>query len=96
MFKFPEAIFKPEENSLHIGRFIGNSNEKLWKNTISLIEYCAQFSLSGSINAWMTDNGKILQHYHIEPLGEKTSIMLYQEGKKMAELEERKRKQCSY
>ena len=87
LFKFPEAIFKPEENSLHIGRFIGNSNEKLWKNTISLIEYCAQFSLSGSINAWMTDNGKILQHYHIEPLGEKTSIMLYQEGKKMAELE---------
>lgn len=85
LFKIPEDIFKPEELSLNIGRFIGNSSEKVWKNTISLIEYCAQFSLSGSINAWMTDNGKILHHFHLEPLAEKSSVMLYQEGKKMAE-----------
>jgi tetratricopeptide (TPR) repeat protein len=85
IFKVPEEIFKAEEKTLHINRFIGNSSEKVWKNTISLIEYCAQFSLSGSINAWMTDNGKILHHYHLEPLAEKSSVMLYQEGKKMAE-----------
>ncbi|MBK7357987.1 MAG: tetratricopeptide repeat protein [Saprospiraceae bacterium] len=85
LFKTPETIFFPEDKSLNIGRFIGNSSEKVWKNTISLIEYCAQFSLSGSINAWMTDNGKILHYCHFEPLGDKTSVMLYQEGKKMAE-----------
>jgi tetratricopeptide (TPR) repeat protein len=85
LFKIPEEIFKPDELSLNIGRFIGNSSEKIWKNTISLLEYCAQFSLSGSINAWMTDNGKIIHHLHLEPLAEKSSVMLYQEGKKMAE-----------
>ncbi len=85
LFKVPEEIFLEKEYSFYIGRFIGNSSEKVWKNTISLIEYCSQFSLSGSINAWMTDNGKILKHFHIEPLVEKSSVMLYQEGKKMAE-----------
>lgn len=85
IFKAAEEIFKTEEWSLHIGRYIGNVSEKIWKNTISLLEYCAQFSLSGSVNAWMTDNGKIIHHFHIEPLAEKSSVMLYQEGKKMAE-----------
>lgn len=85
LFKTPESLFREEDHSLYIGRFIGNASEKIWKNTISLLEYCAQFSISGSVNAWMTDNGKILQHCYIEPKGEKTSIMLYQEGKKMAE-----------
>jgi tetratricopeptide (TPR) repeat protein len=68
-----------------IPRHIGNTTEKIWKNTVSLFEYCAQFCFSGSINAWLTDNGKLLAYHHIEPIGEKTSVMLYQEGKKLSE-----------
>ncbi len=85
LFKTSEQIFLPEDFSLTIPRFIGNTSEKIWKNTISLLEYCAQFTVSGSLNAWMTDNGTIVQHVHLEPLGEKSSVMLYQEGKKLAE-----------
>ncbi|MBK8954009.1 MAG: tetratricopeptide repeat protein [Saprospiraceae bacterium] len=85
LFKTSEQLFVPENFSLTINRFIGTTSEKIWKNTISLLEYCAQFSVSGSLNAWMTDNGKIIQHVHIEPKGEKSSVMLYQEGKKLAE-----------
>lgn len=85
LFKTSEQVFVPEDFSLTIPRYIGNTSEKIWKNTISLLEYCAQFSVSGSLNAWMTDNGTILQHAHVEPKGEKSSVMLYQEGKKLAE-----------
>lgn len=85
LFKTTEQLFVPEDFSLTINRFIGTTSEKIWKNTVSLLEYCAQFSASGSLNAWMADNGTILQHVHIEPKGEKSSVMLYQEGKKLAE-----------
>ncbi|HRI01719.1 MAG TPA: tetratricopeptide repeat protein [Saprospiraceae bacterium] len=85
IFKIPEQLFNEETHTLHIPRFIGNTTEKAWKNTINLLEYCAQFCYSGAINAWLTDNGKILSHYHIEPLGEKSMVVLYQAGKKLAE-----------
>ncbi|MBK7340213.1 MAG: tetratricopeptide repeat protein [Saprospiraceae bacterium] len=85
IFKNPEALFIPESYRLQLGRHICNTSEKSWKNTISLLEYCAQFSFSGTINAWLTDNGKILQHFAIEPMGEKSMVTLYQEGKKLSE-----------
>ena len=85
VFKQPELIFFDDEKTMVLNRYIGNISEKVWKNTISLLEYCAQFSFSGSINAWMTDSGKIMHHFHIEPLGEKSSVMLYQEGKRKSE-----------
>ncbi|MCC6752536.1 MAG: tetratricopeptide repeat protein [Saprospiraceae bacterium] len=85
LFKTSEQLFNLEDKTLTIPRFIGTSGEKMWKNTISLLEYCAQFSLAGSLNAWMADSGQVLQHVHIEPKGEKSSVMLYHEGRKMAE-----------
>jgi len=83
IFKLSEQLFSEPENTLVINRYIGNITEKVWKNTISSLIHTAQFSISGSINCWMTDNGKILHHSHIEPLGEKSSVMLFQEGKKV-------------
>ncbi|MEP7196652.1 MAG: tetratricopeptide repeat protein [Saprospiraceae bacterium] len=85
IFKQPELIFNLQDYTIELGRFIGNVSEKHWKNTINFIDYCAGFSSSGSVDAWMTDTGKILQHYHIEPKGEKSCIMLYQDGKKASE-----------
>ncbi|MDQ3140836.1 MAG: tetratricopeptide repeat protein [Bacteroidota bacterium] len=82
LFKVPEDIFFVDDFTLMLGRFIGNATEKQWKNTVSILEYCAQFSFSGQVNAWLTDNGKIIKYCLIEPLGEKTSVVLYHEGKK--------------
>lgn len=85
IFKQPELIFKQEDFTLDLGRFIGTVSEKFWKNTINFIEYCSGFASAGSVDAWMTDSGKILQHFHIEPKGEKTCVILYQSGKKASE-----------
>lgn len=84
IFKTPETIFFAEGNVLVIERFIGNTSEKQWKNTVSMLEYCAQFAFSGTINAWLADSGKLLSHYQIEPVGEKSMVMLYQAGKKLS------------
>ncbi len=87
IFKQPELIFKTEDYTIDIGRYIGNVSEKYWKNTISFLDYCAGFSSAGTIDAWMTDSGKILKHCHIEPKGDKSCIMLYQSGKIASEQE---------
>ncbi len=85
IFKTAEQIFVEEDTSLTIQRYIGNSSEKVWKNTISLLEYCAQFCFAGAVDAWLTDSGKLLAYHRIEPTGEKTSVMLYQKGKMLSE-----------
>jgi Tfp pilus assembly protein PilF len=84
IFKTPETIFIEAEKALVIERFIGNSSEKQWKNTVTILEYCAQFAFSGTINAWLADSGKLLGYQMIEPLGEKSMVMLYHEGKKLS------------
>ena len=84
LFKAPELIFFESEKALVIERYIGTSTEKQWKSTVSMFEYCAQFAFSGTINAWLADNGKLLGHSHIEPAGEKSMVMLYLEGKKLS------------
>ena len=84
LFKAPELIFFESEKALVIERYIGTSTEKQWKSTVSMFEYCAQFAFSGTINAWLADNGKLLGHSQIEPAGEKSMVMLYLEGKKLS------------
>ena len=57
-----EEIFDEASASLTVPRFITQGTKKSWKNTISMLEYVAQFAVAGNMTAWMTENGKILHH----------------------------------
>ena len=76
-------IFDPASSSLVLPRVIGQANEKTWNNTINLLEYAAQFALSGQIYAWWIDNGNVLQHFYIEPRTDKAAVQNYLEGRKL-------------
>ncbi len=84
IFKLSEEIFKEEDLSLEIPRYVGQAFEKTFKNTASLLEYCAQFAVTGVIKAWQTDSGKVLNYSDIEPQSDKVVVMAFQKGKKLS------------
>jgi len=80
-----EEIFLRDSLCLDVPRFVGQASEKSWRNTVSLLDYCSQFAISGSMKAWMTDNGTIKHYNEIEPESDKAAVMQFKKGKKFAE-----------
>ena len=78
-----EDIFDETNLTLSIPRYVGNASEKAFKNTANLLEYCAQFAVSGSINAWMINEGKITNKAEIEPESDKAVVQAFQRGKSL-------------
>jgi len=82
-----EELFKDDEFALEIPRYVGNVSEKAYKNTVDLLEYCAQFALTGVIRTWLLDSGTILQFSVIEPGSDKAAVQLYLKGKTLVKEE---------
>lgn len=76
-----EEIFVPEELAMNIPRKVGQVMEKSFKNTAGLLEYCAQFAITGNIVMWLIDENGVRAHAHIEPKSEKSAVQLYLKGK---------------
>lgn len=82
-----DDIFFRDSVSLNVPRFVGQASEKSWRNTVSLLNYCSQFAVSGSMKAWMTDNGTIMHYDEIEPESDKAAVIQFKKGKKYSEEE---------
>lgn len=80
-----EDIFVEESSSLNVPRFITQTSEKTWRNTLNLLEYIAQYAVAGDLSAWMTENGKILKHKVIEPTGDKVAVQAYLRGRELVQ-----------
>lgn len=80
-----EEIFNEETFSLTVPRLVIQGSEKSWKNTISMLEYCAQFAVAGNMTAWMTENGKILKHGIVEPKSDRTGVQAFLKGRILCE-----------
>ncbi len=78
-----EALFNEEELAIIVKRYVGQSSEKWLKNTASLLSYCAQFAVAGSLKIWMTNEGKVLHYFPIEPNSEKIVVQSYRKGKSL-------------
>lgn len=84
IFKEADEIFIEDENALVIPRYVGQSYEKTFKNTTSLLQYCSQFAMMGVIKAWQTDSGKVINYSDIEPESDKVAVMYFQRGKQLS------------
>ena len=85
---FPhEEIFFEDGFHLDLKRFVGQVTKKSFNNTMSLLDYCSQFAISGQIDGWLTDTGTILSHYHIVPQSDKAVVQSFLKGKKLVKTE---------
>lgn len=81
----PDEVFDEDALILNVPRYVGTHLEKSWKNAVALIEYCAQFAISGEIGAWQTDSGKIINSAMIVPNSDKAVVIQFNKGKKLAD-----------
>lgn len=81
-----EDIFIEEELCLFIPRFVGQSSHKHFKNTTRLLEYCGQFAVTGTIKAWLIDEGKVLHYSLTEPDSDKVVVQSYLKGKSLVKV----------
>lgn len=84
VFKEVGDIFYDDKFQLNIPRYVGQAFEKTFKNTASLLDYCAQFALSGVVKCWQTDSGKVLNYADVEPKSDKVAVKLYHKGKELS------------
>ncbi|MEM9991537.1 MAG: tetratricopeptide repeat protein [Bacteroidota bacterium] len=87
LFFKAEDIFNEEEITVNIPRFVKEPIElRWWKNTLSALEYAADFATGGNISMWRLETGKILDQKVIEPKGDKIAIKAFQEGRQIIEV----------
>lgn len=80
-----EDIFDEENYSLNVVRtVIPQGSEKSWRNTMDILEYVAQFAVSGNLGGWMTEEGKILRHGYVEPKSERTAVQAFLKGRELS------------
>jgi tetratricopeptide (TPR) repeat protein len=89
-----EEIFDEENYLLDIPRFITQTTEKTWRNTVNLLQTLAQFAIAGDLHAWMTDDGKLLHTVIIEPKGDKTAIQHFLRGRELINEEGKEQEAC--
>lgn len=78
-----EELFDEEKLTMEIPRFVGQISEKVYKNTVSLLDYCSQFALTGSIRAWMSEEGKIMHYNLMEPTSDKAAVQSFLKGRRL-------------
>ncbi|MCB0654828.1 MAG: tetratricopeptide repeat protein [Saprospiraceae bacterium] len=81
------AHFDEEKLSYVVPRTVVQVNKKAWKNTVAIFEYLAEFAISGSIGAWMVEDGLILEAEMIEPVGDKVAVQAYLRGRELSDQE---------
>ncbi|HPK08848.1 MAG TPA: hypothetical protein P5235_01315 [Saprospiraceae bacterium] len=78
-----EDIFSDDDYTMEIPRYVANVTEKAFKNTVNILSYCSQFAVTGSIRAWMIDNGDIMHFETIEPESDKGTVQAFLKGRKL-------------
>lgn len=84
-FKF-EDIFKEDELSLEIPRYVGQVTDKAFRTTSGLLGYCAQFAVAGSIRAWLINEGEIVHFETLEPESDKGAVQSFVKGRKLVKI----------
>ncbi|MBK9734888.1 MAG: hypothetical protein IPO92_07950 [Saprospiraceae bacterium] len=84
-FKY-EDIFKDDEMSLEIPRHVSQVTDKAFRTTTSLLGYCAQFAIAGSIRAWLINEGEIVHFLTLEPDSDKGAVQSFVRGRKLVKV----------
>ena len=81
----PEVVFKEDEMTLDVPRTVMPSTERLWLNTLNLLERVVTFSIAGSLNLWRLDAGVMIDHYKLEPKSDRTTVQMFNRGRELVD-----------
>ena len=76
-----EDHFDEEALCFNLPRAVFESNKKIWENTIRQLEFIAGYAISGAVFAYLTQGGKKIEEFVIEPRGDRDAILAFEAGK---------------
>lgn len=76
-----DDIFDQVNQIVEIPRLVRQLYDKTFKNTVTLLEYCSQFAVSGYVDAWLMKDGKITIYKHLEPISDKIAVKEFIKGR---------------
>lgn len=76
-----DDIFDQENYIIEIPRLVRQLYDKTFKNTVTLLEYCSQFAISGYVDAWLMKDGNITMYKHLEPISDKIAVKEFIKGR---------------
>lgn len=82
-----EEHFNEENFSIEVPRTVTQLSEKFYRNSVDLVQYLAQFAVSGKLGCWMVENNVVLDCHIVEPESDKVVVQSFQKGKKLSTLE---------
>jgi tetratricopeptide (TPR) repeat protein len=82
-----EEMFDEDSLSFNVPRSICQATKKSWLNTQKILEYVAQFSVAGNMQGWMTESGKMLETFTIEPDSDKAAVQAFLRGRELVKTE---------
>lgn len=59
------------------------TTDKVWQNTLHLLQQSAQFAIAGDIRIWKIKEGKLQNYTRVEPQSDKSTIQLYLAGRRL-------------
>ncbi len=78
---FSDSSFLDEELcALVMPRLVKACSEKVWQNTVHMLQQANAYAIAGDLNLWKIQEGHLEEHYNIEPISEKTAVMAYKRG----------------
>ncbi len=81
-FKLDEQVAEGQA-SLDIPRFIGQTTEKTWRNTVSMLESIAQFAVAGNIHIWKLQDSTLAEQILLEPNCDKSVVQSFIRGREL-------------
>jgi tetratricopeptide (TPR) repeat protein len=80
LYKDAPALLDMETLSLVAPRQKFTCSEKVWLNTVHLLEQATGFSIAGDLNMWRILEGTLKEHVMLEPRSDKTVVKAYLKG----------------
>ena len=84
-----DVFFKLDEHagegqtSLDIPRYIAQTTEKTWRNTVSMLESIAQFAVAGDIHIWKLQDSILAEQILLEPNCDKSAVQSFLRGREL-------------
>lgn len=80
-----EDLFNEEREAVILPRYIVQCNEKLWTNTINILEKVVSFALAGELHMWkISSSHEALEYILQEPRTDKSAVQAYLTGRTLA------------
>lgn len=79
-----EDIFPAEGGTVvDIPRFVGQAQERTWRNTIGALRVVTDYAIAGGVHAWKLDEGALVSYEYLEPKGDKTAVQSFLRGREL-------------